>query len=155
MKRHQGGITTVEFAIIGLVVIVVLFGVLEMGRMLFVMNTLTEGTRRGARVAAVCPINDPSIARATVFSEDGSNSAIIRGLTTANVTVEYLDMVGNVIGDPTGNFDRIRYVRTRIVNFTHELIVPFIMRTMLIQGFRTTLPRESLGIPREGAVQPC
>lgn len=155
MRRHQQGLTTVEFAIIGVVVIIVLFGVIEMGRMLFVMNTLTEGTRRGARVAVVCPINDPSIARATVFSEDGSNSAIIRGLTTANVTVEYLDMVGNVIGDPTADFGRIRYVRTRIVNFTHELIIPFLMRTMIMQGFQTTLPRESLGIPREGAVQPC
>ena len=60
--RRQHGTTTVEVAIIGVVVMVVLFGVIEIARVFFVFNALNEATRRGARVAAVCQLNDPAIA---------------------------------------------------------------------------------------------
>ena len=53
--RFQTGITTVEFAIIGLLMFIVVFGVIEFGRALFVVNMLTEATRRGARLAAARP----------------------------------------------------------------------------------------------------
>ena len=54
MKRHstrrrQSGLTTVEFAIIGSLAFILVFGVIEIARALFVLNALTEATRRGAR----------------------------------------------------------------------------------------------------------
>jgi Flp pilus assembly pilin Flp len=152
-RRHQAGTTAVEFAIIGTVAMVVILGVIEFSRMVFVVNTLSEATRRGARMAVVCPLNDPAIARVTVFNAPGggTNSPILRGLSTANVTVEYLDQNGTVMGNPGGAFTQIRYARVSITNFQHSLLIPLAIRTFTLPGYPSTLPRESLGIPREGA----
>jgi|KBSSwiStaDraftv2_1062776.scaffolds.fasta_scaffold03114_9 Flp pilus assembly protein TadG len=157
MNRFQRGVTTVEFAIIGLLLFVVIFGVIEFGRALFVMNTLTEATRRGARMAAVCPVGDPKPASVAVFDNGSGNSAIVSGLTSANIMVSYLDASGTPVASPTtpAGFGSIRYVRVSIVGFTLSLIIPTIMPSIPMNGFSTTLPRESLGIPRVGVVTPC
>jgi Flp pilus assembly protein TadG len=154
-KRYQRGTTVVEFAIVGALLLMLIFAVMEIGRALFIVNTLTEATRRGARFAAVCPVGDPKPAQVAVFSAGGSKSAVVHGLSTSNVVVEYLDVAGGVIANPTASFSSIRYVRVRIVGYTQSLIIPFIMPSLSLSGFATTLPRESLGIPRTGVVQPC
>ena len=155
MRRSQGGTTTVEFAIIGSVVMTVLFAVVEVARALFVMNALAEVTRRGARVATVCPVNDPAAVRAAVFAAGDGRSTVVNGLTTGNVVIEYLNEAGSVLADPVASFGQIRYVRARVVNFTHQLVIPVVMPSLAMPGFATTVPRESLGIPREGTVDPC
>jgi Flp pilus assembly protein TadG len=155
MRCRQTGTTTVEFAIVGAVVLTVLFAVIEVGRALFVMNALSEATRRGARVATVCPVNDAAGAAAAVFADGGGRSTVVNGLTTSNVVIEYLNQAGSVVADPVAGFGDIRYVRARIVNHTHQLVIPFVMPTMPMPEFATTVPRESLGIPREGVVNPC
>lgn len=160
MRRHgstsrQNGTTTVEFAIVAVAFFMVLFGVIEMGRALFVVNTLTEATRRGARLATVCPVGDPAPASAAVFADGNGGSTVVYGLTTGNVEIDYLDSSGAVLPSPTTSFNSIAYVRTKIVGFTLPLLIPFVMPTLSLSGFATTLPRESLGIPRSGTVQPC
>ena len=83
MLRKHKGLATVEAAIVGLVAMITLFGVIEVARVFFVMNALEEATRRGARVAAVCQLNDPAIAEVTVFnpSGGGANSDAIMQIT--------------------------------------------------------------------------
>ena len=155
--QRQAGLATVELAIVGLLLFIVIFAVIEFGRTLFVVNTLTEGTRRAARLAAVCPVGDPKPASAAVFDSGNGSSSYISGLTTANALVEYLDINGAAIANPgaAANFSLIRYVRVSIVGFQLSLTIPTIMPTIPLNGFSTTLPRESLGIPRSGVVQPC
>lgn len=156
MRRdRQAGLTSVEFAIIGGLLMMVVFGVAEFGRALYTMNLLTEGARRGARLAAVCPVGDPKPASAAVFAAGGGSSTFVPGLTTANARVEYLDSNGNPIANAAANFGLIRYVRVSIVNFSLPLLIPFVMPVMQLSGFSSTLPRESLGVPRAGAIQPC
>lgn len=154
---RQSGVTTVEFAIIGSVVLMVLFSVIEVGRAMFVLNTLGETTRRAARIAAVCPINDPAIAEVALFNAPGSGtgSRIVGGLTPANIETSYLDINGAVIGDPAANFGDIRFIRTRIVGFQHQMFIPFAQYLFTTPDFATTVRRESLGVPRTGSVQPC
>jgi len=154
-KSQQNGVTTVEFAIVGLLLFVVLFAVIEFGRALFIMNMLTEASRRGARMAAVCPVGDPKPASAAVFDSGSGSSAVVSGLTTANILIEYLDVNGTVIASPAANFGQIRYVRATVVGFSVSLVIPTIMPTLPMSGFSTTLPRESLGIPRAGVVTAC
>jgi Flp pilus assembly protein TadG len=151
--RRQRGTTTVEFAIVATVLFTVLFGVIEVGRALFVWNTLTEATRRGARVAAVCPVNHASVARVAVFGEPlaGDASPILSNLRTANVQVDYLDETGT----STAIFEDIRYVRVGITNYQHRLIIPFLTTTITAPPFTTTLPAESLGIIPELGVRQC
>ena len=153
-KQRQMGLTSVEFAIIGSIVFVVLFGVIEMGRALFVVNTLAEATRRGARMAAVCPVGSGAPASAAVFDNGSGSSSVVNGLTTGNIEVDYLDLNGNVLPNPTATFGAIDYVRVKIVGFTLPLYIPFVLPTLSLSGFAATIPRESLGITRT-AVEGC
>lgn len=154
-RARNFGATTVEFAIIATALLTILFAVIEFSRALFVVNTLTEATRRGARLATVCPIGDPKPARAAAFSASGAAGTIIPGLTSSNVVIEYLDADGSVVSSPAANFNAIRYVRVRIVNFQLPLVIPLLMPTVTLDGFATTVPRESLGVPRSGTVTSC
>jgi hypothetical protein len=158
MKRKvQSGLTTVEFAIIGAVMLLVLFSVIEIGRAMFVLSALSESTRRAARMAAVCPIDDPAIAEVGLFNApgEGTGTRIVPRLATANFAIEYLDGNGTVVANPAMNFGQIEFVRTRIVNFQHQMLVPFATHLFTTPDFATTLRRESLGVPRDGVIEPC
>ena len=148
-RLRQRGITTVEFAIVGTVVLTLMFAIIEFGRMLFALNVLDEGARRSARLAAVCAVNDSAIANAAILGT-------LPGLTTSNVVIEYLDDNGAVLGDPAGaNYTKIRYVRVRIVGYSFPIAIPFAAPTFTAPETSSTLPRESLGVPRFGAPAAC
>lgn len=155
MRKLQFGTTTVEFAIIGTVMMVIVFAVIEMGRALYTINVLTEAARRGARMAAVCPVGDPKPASVAIFDSGSGTSSVVPGLTTSNVQIQYLDVNGNVVANPSTNFSSIQYVRSSIVGFTLPLFIPVINPTLNLTGFTATMPRESLGIPRAGTVTAC
>ncbi|WP_031436161.1 TadE/TadG family type IV pilus assembly protein [Methylobacter tundripaludum] len=153
MKHQQKGLYIVEFALVAALFFVLLFAVIEFARVLFVWNTLTEATRRGARLAVVCPVGHASIANVTVFNAPAAAGAspILPGLDSSDVVTDYLDQTGAV----TAVFNNIRYVRVRIVGFTHTLLIPALLpglpaMTLTAPTFATTLPRESLGAVPDG-----
>ena len=155
MRNYQQGLTTVEFAIVGAVFFMVLFGVIEFGRALFVANLLVEGTRRGARVAAVCPVGSARVAEATIFANDDGDSRFVHNLNTSHVAVSYLDQAGTPIG-AGADIVSIRYVQVRIVNFQQTMLIPFVMPEFLMPSFAATLPAESLGYsPTAQAFSAC
>jgi predicted xylose isomerase-like sugar epimerase len=150
--NKQSGLSTVEFALVALVLFLLIFGVIEIARAFFVTSLLDEATRRGARMAVVCPINDPEIFQAAAF-----NNTLIPDLDAGDITVEYLDSAGAMVGnpaDPTG-FRQIRYVRVRVVGYQHQMFIPLVAALFVMPEHATVLPRESLGIPRQGAIVPC
>ncbi|QBQ55875.1 TadE/TadG family type IV pilus assembly protein [Nitrosococcus wardiae] len=153
MKTSQQGMTTVEFSLIAGLVMIVLFGVIEVARAFFVWNTIAEATRRGARVATVCPVNHPAIARITIFGEPdgGDSSPILSGLSAGNVTLNYLDNGGVA----TATFADIAYVRVGITNYQHTLLIPFVGQTLEVPAFSTTLPAESLGYIPDLGTREC
>jgi Flp pilus assembly protein TadG len=159
--HRQRGTTTVEFAIIGSAALLVMLGIIEMSRMIFVVNALGESTWRGARMAAVCPINDPQIAQTAVFNTNGGTiSPLIRGLTTGNIQLEYLDDAGTPItGDLSDQsvFATIEFVRVQVVNFNHDMILPIPIGPIAMPAQAVTLPSESLGIvpASAGGIRPC
>ena len=158
--RSQNGTTSVEFAIVGLLVFIVLFGAIEMGRLLFTLNTLREATYRGARMAAICTINNPNIARVAVFNaaSSGTDSAILPNLSAANLQVEYLDASGTVIGGLPGNlegFVSIEFVRVQIVNYTYDFFLPGVDISFVTRSYPTTLRSESLGVPPFNQTTTC
>jgi hypothetical protein len=119
---------------------------MEIARALFVWNTISEATRRGARVAAVCPVNHADVARVAVFGPPGGGdgSPILNGLTTANVTVRYLDETDN----DTVTYRDIRYVEVGVQDYTHTLLIPFLpagVGSIPLPPFTTRLSAESLG----------
>ncbi|HEY0685462.1 MAG TPA: TadE/TadG family type IV pilus assembly protein [Steroidobacter sp.] len=156
MRRRQRGVTCVEFSIVATVLFMVLFGVIEFGRALFVANALSESTRRGARVAAVCPVGDTRPALIAIFANADGVSTLVPDLNTSHVVVSYLDQSGAPLANPTANYGAIQYVQVRIVNYTQRLLIPFVLPDLLMPPFTATLPIESLGYsPTQQAFLPC
>jgi len=152
--RTQKGLATVEFAIVAAVLFILIFAVIEVGRAFFVASALDEATRRGARMAAVCPVGDPAIAQTAAF-----DNTLVPDLDASDFSVEYLDENGGPVGNPTdpNGFRMIRYVRVSLVGYQHQMFIPFAtaLAQFFMPQFIATLPRESLGIPRTGAITPC
>lgn len=158
-SAKQSGVATIEFAVGGLATLIVLFTAIEMGRFMFTMNALSEVTRRGARVAAVCTVDNSRIKEIASFDPAISGTRpVVKGLTTGNIAVEYLGAAGNVIANAASSeaaFLNIRYVRVRVVNYQYTWIVPGLNLSFTAPEFPTVLPRESLGVPRPGQISTC
>jgi len=141
--------TTVEFAIVGALALALIFYVVEFGRILFTLNVLDEGARRGARVAAVCDVGNAAITQASLFVS-------LPGLSASNVVAEYLGDNGSVLADPQGDdYPLISSVRVRIENYTFPVALPFVATLFSAPAISATLPRESLGVPNFGAAPAC
>jgi Flp pilus assembly protein TadG len=168
--KPQKGATMVEFAIIALLFFMLLFSAIEVARWMFTWNTLVEATRRGARIATVCPFNDNYIKVATVFGEpsqpdSAQTSPVLNGLSTNNVSINYYTV--NPLNATTGtmtldqnpgiNKANIRFVEVSIKNaapwpksewYTTRFIAPVIgdiLGTIVPPTFRTVMSVESLG----------
>ena len=150
MRARQRGLATVEFAIAGGLAIAVLIASIEVLRAFFVMSALGEGTRRAARQAVVCPMNDAAVKDA-LLSMPG---AAIPALAAANITVNYLTAAGGTTSDP----DDASFVQVQITGYTLSLLIPKMSPddsggplSITLPPFRTTLPVESLGyLPDSG-----
>ena len=148
MLTRQKGMTTVEFAIIGMLFFIILFGIVEVGRALFVWNGLADITRRAARIGAVCPPDDVSVIRTAIYNaaDDGGTSSIISGLDPSHVTVRYLDSTLTDLPNPaTTDFSSVKYVQASITGYTHQMLIPTFNITLTPPNFATTVPAESLG----------
>jgi Flp pilus assembly protein TadG len=142
MKKIRGSYM-VEFAIVGSLLMMLLFGCLEFGLVTFSMAALNEGTRRAARLAAVCPLNDPKITSAVNFmGVYGFNPA-------TNVLVSYLDASGATLTAPT--VGTVYYVEVQVQNYTIPLVIPGLSQSITSPSFAVTLPAESLGLSNAGS----
>jgi hypothetical protein len=143
MKKRQQGLTTVEAAIGAALMLIILFATIEIARAIFVYNYLDEVTRRGARVAAVCPAGHDDAKRVAVFADpytNANNSPHINRLDKDDVEIYYL----GADGQPATTFEDIKYVRACIPSFDLPLLL-FNKKTLRTPEFRTILPSESLG----------
>jgi Flp pilus assembly protein TadG len=157
---RQAGITTVEFAIVCVALMAMILGIFEVSRAYYTMAILDEVTRRGARLAAVCPVNDAAIPQLALMNASGDtgNSRFVPGLAPGNVVIDYLDTNNAVVANPAAaGFGQIRYVRARVQAYAYQTSVPFVagLASLAMPDFSYILPRESLGIPRDGAITPC
>jgi hypothetical protein len=142
-RKKQTGIYSVEFALVGLVFFTLLFAVLEVGRLFFVWNVLTEASRRGARLASVCDLDrvytQPLVDMKVLALFD--NVGLVPGLEPSILHIEYLQLNGTAATD----FSSIALVRAEIIDYEHDLIIPGFFITLNSPKFSTTLPKESLG----------
>lgn len=144
-KNRQSGIYVVEFAIVAGVFFLMMFGAIEVARLMFTWSALDAVTQRGARIAAVCPLNDPAVKQIAIFGENGS-STVLPGVNESNVNVVYLTANGN----PTANRGNTSYVQVSIQNYTHQMLIPatvanFVAPLVTAPAFSTLRPAESLG----------
>jgi hypothetical protein len=104
-------------------------------------------------MAVVCQVNDPAIQQAAAFDNN-----VIPDLDAGDISVEYLTATGGVVANPANPafFRLIRYVRVRVVGYQHQTFIPFAtaLPPFTMPEFSTVLPRESLGVSRDG-LTPC
>ena len=147
--RNQQGIAIVEFSIVASVLMLLLFGIMEIGRLMFSMQMLNEITRKAARLATVCFIVDDSKLNTSDFGST-FNSPI--DLSSLVLDIKYLDDSGSVVANPTSEagFTSIRYAQASISDFSYSFAVfeGILGGLANIDAFQTTLPAESLGVYR-------
>jgi Flp pilus assembly protein TadG len=156
--KTQKGTAMVEFALIALLFFMILFGIIEFGRAFFTYNTLVEATRRGARVAAVCPASAAGqtlVKQATIFdgTPGDSQTTGLLGLTTTDVQVTYLKSDATTPVDTSSlnsaTYDSIAFVQVQIQSLNSsnniKLLIPGVSVAFPVPVLITTLPSESLG----------
>ncbi len=148
--KFNRGVYTVEFAIVGSLFFLLFLAVIEISRLMFTWNVLTEVSRKGARLASVCNIlDDPGNDSQTITLPTGvanlasfADMNMLPNLTGSNLRLSYL----NLDGTNATNFTDVVLVRVEIINYQHKLLIPGAYFTLNSPSFSTTIPRESLGV---------
>lgn len=136
----ENGATLIEFSIAATVFFIALFGVLEVSRLLWTHNALTEAVRSGSRYAVLHQQSQQSITDVTSLVVYGTVSpvqgaqSIVPGLTTNMVTVTYANF-GVKLGTAT----------VTITGYTFNFSVPLIGSTVSMPIYKSTMTGESAG----------
>lgn len=127
--EYQRGVAAVEFALVSMIFLTLLFGIIEFSRITFYWNAATEATRLGARLAVVCDMN-----AATIKSRMTDLFPI---LSADKIDVEY-----EPGGCPPATCRQVRITIDAPVGLA--TYIPFFDFTPVLPKFSTTLPRESM-----------
>jgi Flp pilus assembly protein TadG len=137
-RGGERGAALVEFAIAALVFLTAVFGVIEVGRLLWTHNALADAARRGARYAVTHTPGEAGDARrmAVYGTTDGGASPLVYGLSEGNVNVQYKNFN---VGEGT--------VTVSIQNYDFNFVVGIVGTKIRMPGYSSTLTGESAGIP--------
>ena len=137
-RRGQRGAALVEFAIAATVLLTLIFAVLELGRLLWVHNALTDAARRGARYAVNQPKSETSLTEiknvAVYGNPAGTGSPLVNELTRDHVIVTHTSW-GVGAGTVTVEIDK----------YDFNFVVPIIGTTIRMPRYYTTLTGENSG----------
>jgi len=152
-RTNQRGTTIAEFAIVAGVFFMMIFGIIEFGRLLYTHNALTDAARRGARYAALHQENGACVQNVVVYGDTHvdpitcapTGPALINGLTTANVVVQYQGAdLDNNPGTPQTSYGmNLGTATVSIQNYTFTLTLPLFGRTITMPSYTTTLTDKS------------
>ena len=149
---NEKGAAMAEFVIISVVFFMIIFGIIECGRLFYIHNALTDAARRGARYAALHKKADLAcVQNVVVFGEShlddkcaATGPALINGLDPATqVTVTYIGP-----DKDTAYGMNLGTVTVEIKNYTFKLAIPFVpqsLTTLTMPSYVSTLTAESAG----------
>jgi Flp pilus assembly protein TadG len=89
--RSSTGAAAVEFAIVAVLLLAIIFGIIDFGRLFFVVQGVKSASREGARVAAV------KVANSQVYTTAANAAATAKGISgtgTMNIALTYCTDVG-------------------------------------------------------------
>jgi len=149
INNSERGVATVEFAITATVFLMMLIVVTIGGHIYWTNNALVEATRRGTRYAAnqLKPASQACVNASTTVdpvknvvlyntpNPPVGATPLIPGLQASNVTVCY----DGPFGVATGT------VSVKIENYTYNLVLPGVSRTITFRPFITTVVGENAG----------
>jgi hypothetical protein len=153
LNKKQHGITIVEFSIVAVLFFIIIFAIIEFGRLMLTWHVLNETSRRTARLVSVCQVTTDE--QADILTAAIINDVPLPNFTANNIQIIYLDSSGEEITgslSDASTFITIEYVEASIVDYEINLIIP--LATFGVDftapSFTTQLPRESLGVTRTG-----
>lgn len=150
IRKQEKGQSLVEFALVAMIFLVVLFGIIEFSRALWTYNTIVQATRAGARFAVVeVPTStDIEVQRFVAYhNSTGTGTPVLPGLSTSNVSVNYwkINPATGAYEAPTPNKYAADVIQVGITGYTFNFIVPIFGTSLTLPGFTTTLQLEGLG----------
>jgi Flp pilus assembly protein TadG len=136
VQRRQGqhGVVAVEVGLVMTLFVAMLLAITDLTQLLWTWNAAAEATRLGARLAAVCDLNDPVIKRRMRQQ--------LSSLADNHITIEYFrpgSVAACVADDPV---NACRAVRVRITGYQYQLTRGLLPLSVSMPDFRTTVPRE-------------
>jgi len=151
LKSSEKGAAMAEFVIISVVFFMIIFAIIEFGRLFYIHNALTDAARRGARYAALHKKADLTcVQNVVVYGEShvddkcaATGPALISGLDTTKIDVTYIG--------PDKDTDygmNLGTVTVEIKNYTFKLAIPFVpatYTTLSMPNYVSTLTAESAG----------
>ena len=157
-NKGERGSSVVEMAMAAGVFFVMIFGIIEFGRLLYTHNALTDAARRGARYAVLheeVAGNHPAYENVDRLWREPYGSGhlralgtpLINGLTDANITVQYegADLDDDPDSPQTSYGMNLGTATVSIQNYQFDLSIPFVTRTLNMPAYTTTLTAESAG----------
>lgn len=143
VRKSERGAALFEFAIVGTVFMMVLFGLVEFGRLFWTHNALRDAARRGTRYATLRrndSAGQTAVKKMVVYgdpnADPSSATPLVSGLTTSNVQVEYQNYNGVQLSSRA---------TVSITGYNFQFSVPLIGGSMAMPAYRTSLPGESAG----------
>jgi hypothetical protein len=95
-RCRQTGVAAVEFALVAFLFFLLVFGILELARIMYMFNTLAEVTRTAARAAANIDFQDPDALnyarKRAIFDESSGKLPFGHPVTFENLHVDYLHL---------------------------------------------------------------
>lgn len=166
LRKNERGTSMAEFAVVATFFFMLIFGVIEFGRLLYTHNALTDAARRGARYAvlhqaevaqdgafrvAKCVRNVVMYGETHISAYPGCDPpagqpVLISGIDTANIEVAFngADLDGNP-ASPNPYGANLGTATVSITNYNFNFNIPLIHRALTLSAYTTTLPAESAG----------
>lgn len=125
------GVAAVEFALVSTVLVMLLFGGIEFGRLLWTWNAAAEATRLGARLAVVC--GQDATTQAFIKSR---MQTMLPALGPSNISLSYAPDSCTVTDCLSATVS--------LSNYRFVLNIPFVPASVnpMLPPFTTTLSRE-------------
>lgn len=122
VHRKQKGLAAVEFSIILVLMLMLLGGVVEFGRVFWYLDSFAKATRDAARFLSNNDLNGANYAAAQQLAVSEVNAAGLSAFTTANVSVSCLNSTFSTMNCPVNPGDAIpQYVKVQISGFTQVI----------------------------------
>jgi Flp pilus assembly protein TadG len=131
------GAAMIEFALVCLLALMLVFLVIEVGRLLLVWHSGAHAAREGARLAAMCEPNASNEAAVKQRVADASLGAY----TVSMVTVDYDDPVD--LTDPC-TAETCKAVRVTVSELPFRSVMPFVPVSVTLPPVVATLRREAM-----------
>jgi len=100
LKRQQQGLATVDFAIVGLLLLTIMFGIFEMGILLYDQAIITNASREAARSGIVLRKNPLTPAQIQAVATNYCLNNLVTFQTGVTPTVTVTQLAADTIGSP-------------------------------------------------------